>query len=320
MTPRNWSSIAPLIDPRGVIEERLHCVTVLRRWLLYVLLLHFLLILDNYFIILNLFEIVTRRSERSCMNYKWPNKQTEPPSTARPFLHDHGLYSVSITSNQLLSGSFPSLEFALARLCQSICNLPQFTFRLAVSLYQTGCWHFVSFQLSLYFKIISIPTYGMNSWIIGLQSIQQRPCPRTQAWQTKFPTEHLVGPAWRCKRQQGSPVLSWKGESPPSDPIYLADHLSSSLTYYLPGLPWDNSALLTCTAQSERLVAQKSEWSGGQSLSLFTYFHDYWLCYDRRVTRPHGNSGVVKAKFSSNLPPHAFGASVRIVCPFITPL
>jgi len=32
-----------------------------------------------------------------------------------------------------------------------------------------------------------------------------------------------------------------------------------------------------------------------------------------RVTRPHGNSGVVKSKFTSNLPPHAFGASVRIM-------
>ncbi|KAH9921700.1 60S ribosomal protein L33-A-like protein [Epithele typhae] len=32
-----------------------------------------------------------------------------------------------------------------------------------------------------------------------------------------------------------------------------------------------------------------------------------------RVTRPHGNSGVVKGKFSSNLPPHSFGASVRVM-------
>ena len=35
------------------------------------------------------------------------------------------------------------------------------------------------------------------------------------------------------------------------------------------------------------------------------------LC--RRVTRPHGSSGVVKSKFRSNLPPRAFGASVRVV-------
>jgi len=32
-----------------------------------------------------------------------------------------------------------------------------------------------------------------------------------------------------------------------------------------------------------------------------------------RVTRPHGGSGVVKSKFSSNIPPHAFGASVRVM-------
>ncbi|OCH96391.1 60S ribosomal protein L33-A-like protein [Obba rivulosa] len=32
-----------------------------------------------------------------------------------------------------------------------------------------------------------------------------------------------------------------------------------------------------------------------------------------RVTRSHGNSGVVKSKFRSNIPPHAFGASVRIM-------
>ncbi|KAI9320611.1 ribosomal protein L35Ae-domain-containing protein, partial [Dichotomocladium elegans] len=32
-----------------------------------------------------------------------------------------------------------------------------------------------------------------------------------------------------------------------------------------------------------------------------------------RIARPHGTSGVVKARFRKNLPPKSFGASVRVV-------
>ncbi len=32
-----------------------------------------------------------------------------------------------------------------------------------------------------------------------------------------------------------------------------------------------------------------------------------------RIASAHGNNGVVKAKFSSNLPPRAIGATLRVM-------
>jgi Ribosomal protein L35Ae len=141
---------------------------------------------------------------------------------------------------------------------------------------------------------------------IHLQTIQQGTRPRPQARQAQHPPEHLPPPDRRRRQQGGRPVLPWKG-APIRSP--------------LPSIGMANRT----TARRVRVPRKEGDpgLQGprhlGVSLPATPSPRRPDVRARRRVTRPHGNAGVVKSKFRSNLPPHAFGASVRIVRPTPSP-
>ena len=135
-----------------------------------------------------------------------------------------------------------------------------------------------------------------------VQTLQQGPCPRTQTSQAKQQTQHLPPSNRRSRLKRRGSILPRKGSS-----------LNRILDPLCPCLLCHQRVAYVYKAKKER-QGSKVRVIWGYVLPAPLHTHNAFLNGNiSRVTRPHGNSGVVKGKFRSNLPPHAFGASVRVV-------
>jgi hypothetical protein len=117
------------------------------------------------------------------------------------------------------------------------------------------------------------------------QTLYKGPLPWVQTRQAQHPPEHFPHPN-RRRRHQGRRTV-------------------------LPGE--ENCVCLPCKEGDSRVESPRDL---GVRVLLYLVFDletDVHVHCCRRVTRPHGSSGVVKSKFRVNLPPRAFGASVRVV-------
>lgn len=96
----------------------------------------------------------------------------------------------------------------------------------------------------------------------------------------------------------------------PTPPCYKS---RVSLRRKMRNSTWESVSHMS-TKQRRRFRDQKFVLSGGMSFFYSGFlFYFIFSIVTRRVTRSHGSSGVVKSKFLHNLPPRAFGASVRVV-------
>ncbi|XP_057851134.1 large ribosomal subunit protein eL33y [Cryptomeria japonica] len=77
---------------------------------------------------------------------------------------------------------------------------------------------------------------------------------------------------------------------------------------------YPNTSLIQIEGVNTR---EEVEWYQGKRMAYVykaktkkngTFFRSIW----GKVTRPHGNSGIVRAKFKRNLPPKSMGGRVRV--------
>nr|CAB3464510.1 unnamed protein product [Digitaria exilis] len=71
---------------------------------------------------------------------------------------------------------------------------------------------------------------------------------------------------------------------------------------------YENTSLLQIEGVSTK---EDVAWYGGKRIAYCTRPRPR-ATHQHPVTRPHGNSGVVRAKFRSNLPPSSMGKKVRV--------
>ncbi|OXV11131.1 hypothetical protein Egran_01108 [Elaphomyces granulatus] len=136
--------------------------------------------------------------------------------------------------------------------------------------------------LALFASDTGIENDLANIICLTSRSIRQGPPSELSAWEAQHQPEHKVSPAHS------------KNQSAMSNMVYSLIKIE--------GVDDSKAANFYLGKKVAFVYRAKREVQGSKIRVIWG-----------KVTRPHGNSGVVRAQFRHNLPPKSFGASVRVM-------